>query len=1026
MMRHTRPTRIAVAVVIVLFVNFAERIGAQDAHRKINRWAIVAIDATALPLADLLTAELSSADGMELVERDQIDRVLDELKLNAKGLVDRDRASRFGQLSKADALVIIHTSDELVSNAKILRVRLIDTRTSVRLLDTVLPTANLEANVDALSRALRAKIPTLAIPSQRLRAISIAPIMSGEPGHYLRGYCQALTALVGSDFQRQPEFVVLEREDLVRLTTESDLSGVELDLRAATRLLETSIRRTMDNGGIVATCRVAAPGGGQTLTFDVPIASTDITRVRRELVAKVSESIGQHFTDSRATSPENEAKIFDQRRALFRRCYRPEEAVEMAEAAYALAPTQSRMRSLLTEYAMLTRHRFRGENTNAHVKEKGVGHLGSLLAAHRENELLLKNAALYPEVRNGREAPARPRMPPPNVWHQYGKKLMAQTKEERKILAEINTLRQLLLDLRIQQAKEDPISQFRLLLWRLDIEIEHIEHNPAPIETVVGLLRHLYELSGHAAVKREMDDDLYRAFVSRAATVINRADTADQNSRWHIELSELAVNLSEIDPRLGKIAMLVSKTNHKGKFSEDAARELLDAMSAFDHVESASDVIDKLIRWPALQRLTASEASGYAEELVERCEFRQDAEELLTHTYSAKEFFRKPNEHSQQLVSRMFALIEDVPPEHQVNKLRLRAAIHPFSGIQLQSTGELSLADAEGPWQEWVAKPIRLQGWDDYQSNWMLHVDRRSDTKVRGGELILVGGMNRTLSIERIGLSGGHPRKIGPETLHPPTIEKPQIAVGPDGVYLSMSKFGITKITTNATERLTEADGAASNEVLDIAWLKDRLYIAYRDALGSFDPNTKQFELIASSTAVAAKNVFDARGSFIVDDLIADEARNCIWMTVVDFGPERSRNGLWKWTPIENKFERVTKSVTGISIADKGFLLNQSVEPRVALFDRDSHKLIPLPEFAHASKTHSWLVKPTPHLIKVGENLIGSDGSMMTGDGKTYRLAGRHRWSYLQRVGDGFITHYDQNRRTVWHVHPKAHESVAK
>ena len=64
-----------------------------------SRWAVVA----SAPLrdagvSDLLVAELSSLEGVELVEREAIDRIQEELKLTAAGLVDPNKAVQLGEL----------------------------------------------------------------------------------------------------------------------------------------------------------------------------------------------------------------------------------------------------------------------------------------------------------------------------------------------------------------------------------------------------------------------------------------------------------------------------------------------------------------------------------------------------------------------------------------------------------------------------------------------------------------------------------------------------------------------------------------------------------------------------------------------------------------------------------------------------------------------------------------------------------------------------------------------------------------
>ena len=52
-------------------------------------------------LADLLQVELSRRDGIELVEREEIDRVLAEQALTASGLVEESARINLGALLKA-------------------------------------------------------------------------------------------------------------------------------------------------------------------------------------------------------------------------------------------------------------------------------------------------------------------------------------------------------------------------------------------------------------------------------------------------------------------------------------------------------------------------------------------------------------------------------------------------------------------------------------------------------------------------------------------------------------------------------------------------------------------------------------------------------------------------------------------------------------------------------------------------------------------------------------------------------------
>ena len=66
----------------------------------------------------------------------------------------------------------------------VVRLRLVDTRTSIRLLDVLLPGQDLETQVAAIREELRDASATLEVPADQLRLIGLVPISSGEPGEF--------------------------------------------------------------------------------------------------------------------------------------------------------------------------------------------------------------------------------------------------------------------------------------------------------------------------------------------------------------------------------------------------------------------------------------------------------------------------------------------------------------------------------------------------------------------------------------------------------------------------------------------------------------------------------------------------------------------------------------------------------------------------------------------------------------------------------------------------------------------------
>jgi hypothetical protein len=83
-----------------------------------------------------------------------------------------------------------------------------------------------------------------------------------------------------------------------------------------------------------------------------------------------------------------------------------------------------------------------------------------------------------------------------------------------------------------------------------------------------------------------------------------------------------------------------------------------------------------------------------------------------------------------------------------------------------------------------------------------------------------------------------------------------------------------------------------------------------------------------------------------------------------------------------------------------------------------SATITPLQQFSHTPRS-VWVGRPIPQLIKIGDHLIRGDGLLLTGDGRSFQIHGEHRWDLLERVGDGFITHYDKQTQTIWYITPK-------
>lgn len=113
-------------------------------------------------LADLLTAELTAAPGLVLVERSSLDKILKELEMSLSGLVRARDAVRVGQLLGADWFVLgssasVHGTDSLV-------IRVVDAHTGIMREGAIFPRdaspVRLASQLGSFVRAVRAKAAT--------------------------------------------------------------------------------------------------------------------------------------------------------------------------------------------------------------------------------------------------------------------------------------------------------------------------------------------------------------------------------------------------------------------------------------------------------------------------------------------------------------------------------------------------------------------------------------------------------------------------------------------------------------------------------------------------------------------------------------------------------------------------------------------------------------------------------------------------------------------------------------------------
>jgi len=332
-----RVLRVKVAFLAILGALVAAGAAAPAATASL---AVVGTDADVGPLCSLVEVELVGR-GVELVERARIDSVLQEQKLSAAGLTDRDALIKVGQLLKANAFLLLSVEEGPAEEDKeaLVRLRLAETVHGIRLVDQVFGWERERIGQCASQIADRAAeaAAKLELPAGQLVPVGIVDvhrILLGEEKQWL---CRAAQVVLSARLAREPRVVVLEREDLRLLTEELILTGGDRDsLWAPGALVEGTIRRT-DVAGAELTLQVRPAGGEAVELGPFAFAEDAVNQAAQEAAEAAVQQVTQ-APPAATWEPEKEAAEFFRQGRLLAKHARYVPAFTALDTASALAP----------------------------------------------------------------------------------------------------------------------------------------------------------------------------------------------------------------------------------------------------------------------------------------------------------------------------------------------------------------------------------------------------------------------------------------------------------------------------------------------------------------------------------------------------------------------------------------------------------------------------------------------------------------------------------------------------------------
>ncbi len=225
-----------------------------------GRLSVIADEAN-VALADLLAAQLSSKPSLEIVERQELDRILSEQKLTRQFAADSANYGRVAGLLRADALLLIN--ERKLAGRKVVESRLIRVNPGL-VLDTAYSAAPI-ASPSEWAERMGTRVTGLAGKVVRPDAIALAllNIRASVSSSSSRGLDRTLAVLLSDRLAHQPHFVILERSAMERLALEN--AG---QFWTGSYLVDGALEPALDGSGAFSLSVHFRPtGGGEGLTF---------------------------------------------------------------------------------------------------------------------------------------------------------------------------------------------------------------------------------------------------------------------------------------------------------------------------------------------------------------------------------------------------------------------------------------------------------------------------------------------------------------------------------------------------------------------------------------------------------------------------------------------------------------------------------------------------------------------------------------------------------------------------------------
>ncbi len=291
-------------------------------------------------LLTVATVRLSDDADLQVLDRENVAKILAEQKLTLAGWVDPKQAVRVGKLLNVELFAVISAAADVDASPDLV---VFSVQTGAKLLDAPIAGKTLDKRAESLVAALhKARLKFQANP-KRMKTVSLLTVRNADLPRSFDPLVQAAGRWLERELLRSPDLTVLERTQTRRLSDERKLPTADPlpDLWTSLRLVELEIGQAEGNK-LRGTARVTGSEGTTLSLVSVTVAAADPLAIAEALARKLAVEFEAGPAVSGLDRHE-EAYRFYHESQLFWQHKEFDRALIAVEAAHALAPQDSRI-----------------------------------------------------------------------------------------------------------------------------------------------------------------------------------------------------------------------------------------------------------------------------------------------------------------------------------------------------------------------------------------------------------------------------------------------------------------------------------------------------------------------------------------------------------------------------------------------------------------------------------------------------------------------------------------------------------